>query len=204
MCQRIAVRKFILKNVKTHNLFVDLGPGLVKDIESEVWIADAFDPETTPVPPHPFLKVFKAIWDTGAQGTAIHSRIAKLFHLEIYGSTNVHGVTGCRTCNTYLISLHLPNGIIIPELEVDDCDEDIGCDVLIGMDVITLGDFAISNLFGNTTFTFRIPSVECINFTNQLPRSAVRGRFVNAHGKVGRNAKCPCGSGKKYKKCCGK
>jgi len=22
--------------------------------------------------------------------------------------------------------------------------------------------------------------------------------------KVGRNAKCPCGSGKKFKKCCGK
>lgn len=23
------------------------------------------------------------------------------------------------------------------------------------------------------------------------------------HNKVGRNARCPCGSGKKYKKCCG-
>jgi uncharacterized protein YecA (UPF0149 family) len=23
-------------------------------------------------------------------------------------------------------------------------------------------------------------------------------------GKIGRNAPCPCGSGKKYKKCCGK
>jgi uncharacterized protein YecA (UPF0149 family) len=23
-------------------------------------------------------------------------------------------------------------------------------------------------------------------------------------GKIGRNDKCPCGSGKKYKKCCGK
>jgi uncharacterized protein len=24
-----------------------------------------------------------------------------------------------------------------------------------------------------------------------------------AHGKVGRNEPCPCGSGKKYKRCCG-
>jgi uncharacterized protein YecA (UPF0149 family) len=26
--------------------------------------------------------------------------------------------------------------------------------------------------------------------------------FVNAEEKVGRNDPCPCGSGKKYKKCC--
>nr|WP_199915579.1 SEC-C metal-binding domain-containing protein [Saccharobesus litoralis] len=28
--------------------------------------------------------------------------------------------------------------------------------------------------------------------------------FVREHDKVGRNDPCPCGSGKKYKKCCGK
>jgi len=27
---------------------------------------------------------------------------------------------------------------------------------------------------------------------------------VNKEIKVGRNEKCPCGSGKKYKNCCGK
>ena len=27
---------------------------------------------------------------------------------------------------------------------------------------------------------------------------------VQREGKVGRNALCPCGSGKKYKKCCGR
>ena len=29
------------------------------------------------------------------------------------------------------------------------------------------------------------------------------GTFVRAEAKVGRNDLCPCGSGKKYKKCCG-
>ena len=33
---------------------------------------------------------------------------------------------------------------------------------------------------------------------SQKPRTVVRGQ-----AKVGRNAPCPCGSGKKYKKCCG-
>jgi uncharacterized protein YecA (UPF0149 family) len=29
-------------------------------------------------------------------------------------------------------------------------------------------------------------------------------RYINRqHGKVGRNERCPCGSGKKYKKCHG-
>ncbi|MDE2849895.1 MAG: SEC-C metal-binding domain-containing protein [Acidobacteriota bacterium] len=32
----------------------------------------------------------------------------------------------------------------------------------------------------------------------QTPRTVVRSQ-----AKVGRNAPCPCGSGKKYKKCCG-
>ncbi|MYB18811.1 MAG: hypothetical protein F4Y16_07475, partial [Holophagales bacterium] len=32
----------------------------------------------------------------------------------------------------------------------------------------------------------------------QKPRTVVR-----PGAKVGRNAPCPCGSGKKYKKCCG-
>jgi preprotein translocase subunit SecA len=27
--------------------------------------------------------------------------------------------------------------------------------------------------------------------------------FMRAKGRVGRNDPCPCGSGKKYKKCCG-
>jgi uncharacterized protein YecA (UPF0149 family) len=30
------------------------------------------------------------------------------------------------------------------------------------------------------------------------------GSFDNASPKIGRNSPCPCGSGKKYKNCCGK
>ena len=28
--------------------------------------------------------------------------------------------------------------------------------------------------------------------------------FVRSYDKVGRNSRCPCGSGFKFKKCCGK
>ena len=36
------------------------------------------------------------------------------------------------------------------------------------------------------------------------PGPAVSGPLPPGRGKVGRNAPCPCGSGKKYKKCCGR
>lgn len=37
-------------------------------------------------------------------------------------------------------------------------------DIVIGMDVISQGDFAISNFEGKTIFTFRCPSVAKIDF----------------------------------------
>lgn len=35
------------------------------------------------------------------------------------------------------------------------------------MDVIGLGDFAVSNYRGKTTFTFRVPSLEEIDFVDE-------------------------------------
>jgi preprotein translocase subunit SecA len=35
------------------------------------------------------------------------------------------------------------------------------------------------------------------------PQPAVQSPAKREEDKVGRNAPCPCGSGKKYKKCCG-
>jgi hypothetical protein len=38
----------------------------------------------------------------------------------------------------------------------------------------------------------------------QVPQLSRPVEATSAQGKVGRNAPCPCGSGKKYKKCCGR
>ncbi|WP_207670523.1 SEC-C metal-binding domain-containing protein [Haloimpatiens lingqiaonensis] len=35
-------------------------------------------------------------------------------------------------------------------------------------------------------------------------RSSNKGTTIVNKQKIGRNEPCPCGSGKKYKKCCGK
>ena len=62
--------------------------------------------------------------------------------------------------------------------------------LLVGMDIIGMGDFAVSNFKGETAFTFRLPSIERMDF---VPK--------DRSPKVGRNDPCPCGSGRKYKKC---
>ena len=71
------------------------------------------------------------------------------------------------------------------------------------MDIINQGDFAISNKDKRTIFTFRIPSQEVINFTKKgIPK--LRNVYIRPTDKIGRNSPCPCGSGKKYKRCHGK
>ena len=44
----------------------------------------------------------------------------------------------------------------------------MGCDVLIGMDLIGQGDFAITNFEGNTTLSFGMPSCIEIDFVKEI------------------------------------
>jgi preprotein translocase subunit SecA len=53
--------------------------------------------------------------------------------------------------------------------------------------------------------TLRSQSTEQQNVvTKSTPSSVIVGQKPQKIGKIGRNDPCPCGSGKKYKKCCGK
>lgn len=182
--------------IPCHTLFVEYGYR-AREIVTTAKIGPAFaSGEFVPYP-----QEFRAVWDTGAMGTTVSASLAEKLGLARIGLTEVEGVTGKAVCNTYLISLALPNGIVIPELEVADCEGNIGCDVLIGMDVIGMGDFAVCNVGGNTTFTFRIPSVAVVDFTAASdPAYAAAPRSA----KPGRNDPCPCGSGLEFKKCHGR
>ena len=42
------------------------------------------------------------------------------------------------------------------------------------------------------------------HLNSQLPQASEPVQAERSYGKVGRNAPCPCGSGRKYKKCCGR
>ena len=66
----------------------------------------------------------------------------------------------------YHVDLLLYNNVQIADVRVGLVEvRDI--DVLIGMDIINRGDFAVSNRDGSTTFSFRIPSIESFDFVKE-------------------------------------
>jgi len=113
--------------------------------------------------PHPLVE-YAALWDTGATGSVVSKRIVADLALKPVGTSLVHGVHGKETVCTYFVSIVLPNDIVIEAVRVTEAEGLDGFDVLIGMDVIGQGDFAVSNYLGKTTFAFRMPSLGTITF----------------------------------------
>lgn len=115
-----------------------------------------------------------ALWDTGATNSAIAHHVSKDLSLVPCGIVNVSTPSGAAHYNTYLVDLELNNGPTIGGLVVADSEIGKQCiDVLIGMDVISQGDFAVSNAHGHTVFTFRIPAQETVDFVKQAKVKAL-------------------------------
>lgn len=145
----------------------------------------------------------KAIWDTGATGSAITKSLAFKLGLIPVGKANVKGVHGLRTVNVYAIKVVLNNtrvSFILKATECDSLTDDDYAEMLVGMDVITRGDFAITNYQGKTVMTYRIPSMQAIDFVEAQNKS----KPIVSEKLPSRNDPCTCGSGKKFKHCHGK
>ena len=143
------------------------------------------------------------IWDTGATASVVTKSTAAKLGLIPVSQTLVLGVHGKKRVNVYDITLTLTNCDITLRTLVTECNElsaDNSVGMLIGMNVITMGDFAVTNHRGRTVMSFRVPSLQTIDFVAGMKSS----RPVVKDKLPGRNDPCPCGSGKKYKHCCGK
>ncbi|MHB1025778.1 MAG: SEC-C metal-binding domain-containing protein [Desulfobacteria bacterium] len=172
--------------------------GISRVLSNDVEITHAFDPKIPPLPPPP--QTFRAIWDTGATSSVITSRVVSSLGLSPIGVAQVHTAGGTTLANVYLVAILLPNKVGFPSVRVTEAPLPTGTDVLVGMDLISLGDFAVTNFGGKTVFSFRVPSVQMIDFVQAGKKGAVPPS--SGASKVGRNDPCPCGSGKKFKKCC--
>lgn len=107
----------------------------------------------------------KAQWDTGATGTCISREVVSQLGLQPTGMINVQTPSGIGTMNKYMVNLILNNEVKIMNLIVMDSEiGNQGIDVLIGMDIISIGDFAVSNFEGKTQFSFRMPSQEHVEY----------------------------------------
>jgi len=99
------------------------------------------------------------IWDTGATGSVISRRLAQKLNLFPIGKTYTRGVHGIAQVDQYLVNVVLPNKVIIEGVAVTESEHFEDFDVLIGMDLILMGDFTISNFNQKTTFSFAVPSM---------------------------------------------
>ena len=180
------------------NAFTFYASGLASELCCQVWVSDSFRTSISPTGNELAGMECKSVWDTGATNSVISERLVSRMELPVISEVPTTGVNGTFVTTLHVIDLWLPNHIVMPRLRVSKgiLEEE---DVLIGMDVITRGDFAVSNYNGKTSFTFRVPSVAVTDYVKLIQ---LTGQARSA--QIGRNALCPCGSGKKYKNCHGR
>lgn len=95
----------------------------------------------------------KALWDTGASNCVITPSTARILGIKPIRVVETRHAGGVSLANVYLVNIMLPNGVGISGVQVTECMEQEGAfGVIIGMDIITRGDFAITNVGGKTIF----------------------------------------------------
>ena len=115
--------------------------------------------------PESRMRPFQAIWDTGATNSMISPVVIDYCGLRLSGFTRVNQIQNSYRAATYIVNIALPNGLVVSDVRVAEGRMLGSEDVLIGMDIIGFGDFAITHPNGNTKFTFRFPSAADIDFT---------------------------------------
>jgi len=146
-----------MKNQVFHHAFKTAYKCVVRDLITEVQIA-------LPTSTHPYspnspkeFKNFSALWDTGATHTVITEKVVSAVGLIPTGKTTVRGVNSEDIVSTYIVDVGLPNQVLFPNVNVTEGLLQGHYDVIIGMDIIQAGDFAISNANGATTFSYCYP-----------------------------------------------
>lgn len=117
-----------------------------------------------------------ALWDTGATRSVIAHEVAMQMGLASEGKVEIATPSGAAIVDTFLAGIKLPNGVSFDNVLVADSKigaQNIG--LLIGMDIIGLGDFSITHGNGDTTFSFRYPSSAVVDYSKQLRVRQVMG-----------------------------
>ena len=187
------------KPIPIFHAFTTRYNGITNRITTDVKVCKAFDPRQPPTPAFP-LHQTTALWDTGATRSVITTSTAQTLLLSPVGSTIVDHAGGRSQSNTYVVNFFLPNNVGAIGVLVSECPNIAGnFGVIIGMDIITQGDLSLTHVNQQTCVSFRIPSISTIDYVAEANR--LKAAMTS---RIGRNDPCPCGSGRKYKKCCGR
>jgi len=175
---------------KNYRAFTVSWNGQTNVLSSDIGVSIPFNPDSYQLEPD--ILSYKAIWDTGATCSVITKDVAKKLGLEPVSKTIVRGVGGEKIENVYLVNFYLPNKVMIPFVRITECDELGGNEfgVLIGMDIISIGDFAVTNVNGKTTMSYRYPSIKTIDYVKEAERdNAEKGKKASLLKKKELNKK---------------
>lgn len=128
----------------------------------------------------PVIEKYIAIWDTGATNSVITKKVVDDLQLKPIAVVEMHHAGGKSMSDVYLVNISLPGGVMIQHVRVtlaelinDGVPEDQQTHVLIGMDIIKMGDFAVTNQSNKTTLSFCIPTMKEIDFVPEAKESNV-------------------------------
>ena len=103
------------------------------------------------------VKALRAMWDTGSNATILSTKLVSELRPDHFGQGGMTGIGGQSEGDTYLLHISLPTGDIITYQEVYEAN--LGdYDAIIGMDIITRGNFHLDCDHGETLFSFELPN----------------------------------------------
>ena len=140
--------KFVQK-VK-HSAFTIKYSTLVKELYTESNVFDYYNHLN-------FHETKKSLWDTGATTTGVNIDLVHKLKLRPFRKISVQGAHGKKTVDIYLIDLEIPNNIMFKNIRATGLELGEDVDVLVGMDIIMAGDFAISSEGEKTIFSYVSP-----------------------------------------------
>jgi predicted aspartyl protease len=109
-----------------------------------------------------------ALIDTGATDTSISNKLAASLGLEVIAQCRVDAAGGIHRANMYSIDVLLRNMVNFTHIRAAEFIKTVQIfDIIIGMDILTLGDLAITNHNHQTVLSFRVPSdIKHIDFVS--------------------------------------
>lgn len=87
-------------------------------------------------------------------------KVSRGLNLMPIDRIRVAGINNVSMADVVEVSIGLPNMVMVEDINVMICDLKQNIDLLIGMNIILLGDFSISNGGGSTLFSFVMPPFE--------------------------------------------
>ena len=118
-----------------------------------------------------------SIIDTGCTNTSIPHSVIEFLALIPSGHQKMSAVNKSYVCNFYICSMiiegqiQIDNAVLmeLPQLESESETETPTAneEMILGMDILSKCDFAITNQNGNTEFSMAYPSKRNIDFTKE-------------------------------------